>query len=59
MPLEWLHILSMKGVDKPSTLYDLKYKYTVGDVYDMLEVLDVENMYDSEEERIRRNATNN
>lgn len=58
MPLEWLHILSFKGIDKPSTLYDLKYKYTVSDVYDMLEVLSVDNMYASEEERIQKNATN-
>jgi hypothetical protein len=59
MPLEWLHILSFKDIDKPSTLHDLKYKYTVGDVYDMLEVLDIDNMYASEEERVRKNATNN
>lgn len=38
MPMEWLVILSAD--QNWCTLYDLKYKYTVKDTYDALEMLE-------------------
>jgi len=52
MPKEWLHILLSEGVDKVTALRDLKYKYTVSDVYDLMELLEAESMYESEKNRI-------
>jgi hypothetical protein len=43
MPLIWLHLLlDEKIVDKAETLMKLKYEYTVDDVYDLLEFLEVQ-----------------
>lgn len=55
MPKEWLHVLlNEKVTDKTGTLHKLKYVYTVDDVYDMIEFLEVqdtfiENMSNNEE----------
>lgn len=50
MPPEWLHIInSNKYQDKSEVLWNLKHKYTVSDVYDMLEILSIDNMYNDED----------
>lgn len=58
MPIEWLHVLNLEGADKAELLYNLKYKYTVSDVYDLLEVVDTQIMYESEKNRIERLSRN-
>lgn len=50
MPPEWLHIIqSNKYLDKGEVLWNLKHKYTVSDVYDILEILNIDNMYADED----------
>lgn len=56
MPIEWLHVLNMEGIDTIQTLYNLKYKYTVSDVYDLLELKAVKDFYNAEEMRLHQNA---
>lgn len=56
MPIEWLHVLNLDGIDVAQTLHDLKYKYTVSDVYDLLELKAVKDFYLAEEMRLQQNA---
>jgi hypothetical protein len=43
MPKAWLQVLlNEKVVDKADTLYKLKYVYSIDDVYDILEFLEVQ-----------------
>lgn len=58
MPIEWLHLLGMKGVDKAELIYNLNNKYTVADVYDMLEVASVEALYTHLEIQEQKNNAN-
>lgn len=49
MPVEWLHVLTHPNIKNPDeVLYKLKYVYTVEDVFDLLEVLQVKDYYASE-----------
>lgn len=54
MPLEWLHVLNMEGVDRAKLLYELNHTYTVKDVYDLLELKEVDDMYHAEQEKQRK-----
>lgn len=58
MPIEWLHVLNLEGSDRAKMLYDLKYKYTVKDVYDLMELVSVDQFYESEKNRIERLSRN-
>lgn len=43
MPKIWLSVLlNEKITDKSGTLFKLKYEYTVDDVFDIIEFLDVQ-----------------
>lgn len=54
--MEWLHILQ---ADKPlATYYQLEYELTVPDVYDLLEILEVERFYKIEQNRIENSQRN-
>lgn len=52
--MEWLHVLNLEGADRPKLLYELKHKYTVSDVYDLLELREVDDMYQAEQEKQRK-----
>ena len=54
MPLEWIHLLQAFEGNKAELLWNLKHKYTVSDVYDMLEYIDVETTYAAERQRIEK-----
>jgi len=54
LPTEWINVLRSFEGDKADMLWNLKHKYTVSDVYDMLEYSNVEYIYNSERARIER-----
>mgnify|MGYP003466813579 FL=1 len=58
MPLEWLQVLNLEGADRSKLLYDLKYKYTVSDVYDLMELVNVDQFYETEKNRLERLSHN-
>lgn len=58
MPMEWYSVLSMEGVDKVSALQKLKYEYTVEDVYDLLEMSEIDKFMQLEEQRISKGNNN-
>lgn len=50
MPMEWLTILQS---EKPlATYYQLEYELTVVDVYNILEIMEVDKFYSLEMQRI-------
>jgi len=50
MPIEWMIILTS---EKPlATYYQLEYELTVSDVYDILEIMEVDKFYTLEMKRI-------
>lgn len=52
--MEWLHVLDLEGIDRAKLLYDLNHKYTVADVYDLLELKEIDTMYHAEQEKQRK-----
>ena len=59
MPMEWYAILNMEGIDKVTALQKLKYEYTVADVYDLLEINEIDKFMQFEEQRISKGNNNN
>lgn len=59
MPQIWLTLLLQEGTDINECLWNLKNKYTVADVYDMVEVLDAKSaLYEDKMRKEKANATN-
>ena len=58
MPVEWAYILMCDKIhDKGQLFQYLKYEWTVSDVYDFMEVLDMFQYFDKKE--MDRHNTNN
>lgn len=52
LPEEWIAILFAKN--PPYTLYQLQNEVTISELYDALEVLEIQKLFDIEEERMNR-----
>lgn len=59
MPKQWLYVLTHPDVkDKSECMYKLQYQYTVSDVFDLIESLDVIDTYKVEQQKIQERERN-
>lgn len=59
MPMQWLHVLTHPDIkDKSECMYKLQYQYTVSDVFDLIESLDVLDTYKIEQQKIAKREEN-